>query len=1115
MAPTVAAPTAEMADLSVSTAPKGTAKRDALVANEIAVQSLWESEKAFECNPSYDAETGEKDEKFIVTFPYPYSNGHLHLGHAFSLTKAVFRAQFERNRGKNSLFPFAFHCTGMPIQAAANKLKSEIEQFGAPPKFPEEDPAIRAQMEAELAAAAKAKADKAAATGAKAKGGKTKLVQKTGTGIVRQWNILKKMVPEDEIPQFADPVHWLMYFPPIGVEHMKRFGSGVDWRRAFITTSVNGYYDAFIRWQFNVLREKGKVLFGKRNNVYSIVDGQVCADHDRSEGEGVGPQEYVLIKLKVLAPDHGQERHAKVEKLLKRVDEEGKKGVFLVPATLRPETMYGQTNCFVLPTGEYGAYYVDATDEVFIMSARSARGLSCQAYDAANDVYFTKEFGKIECLETFTGDELLGLPLKAPNASYEKVYTLPLLTISMGKGTGVVTSVPSDAPDDYVALKALKDKPDFAAKYGITPDMVEPFEVVPIISIEGYGDASAVTMCEKLGITSFNDKVKLAQAKDETYLKGFTIGVMTVGPHAGKKVSEAKPLIKEEMIAANQAHLYFEPESKVVSRTNDECVVASTDQWYLAYGEESWCSAVKKHVLDDETFNAYDPTSLEKYETTLDWLKEWACTRQFGLGTFLPWDQHWVIESLSDSTIYMAYYTIAHYLQGENNLNGDESRSPENIKVEDLTDDVFNFIYRKGFPVPKTSAIPGETLEKMRAEFRYWYPMDLRVSAKDLIPNHLTMALYNHAAIWDDEPELWPRGYYTNGHIMVDAEKMSKSKGNFLMMLECVEKYSADATRFACADAGDTLDDANFSRDTANTAIVSLSNEAAWIKEILVDGDKSNLRSGDELNFMDKVLDNETNRLIKATEDCFAAMQFREGLQKGWFEMMIARNDYRSWCQDSDIPMHEGVVRKWAESLIVLICPICPHWSETLWKDLGKEGLAVKASWPIAGEENKLLTRQAKFLRDSIKNFRNQVGKAKKGWKDATVVVAENYPQWKVDALLWMQTQFDKESGSFPATFMKDLKDWSTTNVSDKKQVKFTMQFVSFMKKEVEDVGEMAMDIKCPFDQLAILKESQAYLKAQLNLEDVGIGSIDDAELAVPDRVSQNVSPGKPYLWIR
>jgi leucyl-tRNA synthetase len=108
---------------SAAAPPKGTAKRDALCAAEIEVQALWEREKAFECNPpsssSADDNNDKRKEKFIVTFPYPYSNGHLHLGHAFSLTKAVFRAQFERNRGKNSLFPFAFHCTGMPIQAVS------------------------------------------------------------------------------------------------------------------------------------------------------------------------------------------------------------------------------------------------------------------------------------------------------------------------------------------------------------------------------------------------------------------------------------------------------------------------------------------------------------------------------------------------------------------------------------------------------------------------------------------------------------------------------------------------------------------------------------------------------------------------------------------------------------------------------------------------------------------------------------------------------------------------------------------------------------------------------------------------------------------------------------
>jgi len=814
-----------------------------------------------------------------------------------------------------------------------------------------------------------------------------------------------------------------------------------------------------------------------------------------------------LIKLKVLEPDHGQDRHEKMKKLLKA---HGENGIYLVPATLRPETMYGQTNCFVLPTGEYGAYFIDATEEVFIMSERSARGLSCQAYDVDKNQYFTKEFGKISCLETFSGDELLGLPLKAPNATYEKIYTLPLLTISMGKGTGVVTSVPSDAPDDYIALKVLQEKPDFATKYGITPDMVNPFKIVPIIDIEGFGDTSAVFMCEKLKIKSFNDKVKLAEAKDATYLKGFTSGVLKVGSYAGQKVSDAKALIKEEMIAQGQAHLYFEPESRVVSRTNDECVVAATDQWYLAYGEETWRDAVKKHVLNSSTFDAYDPTVLDKYEYTIGWLKEWACTRQFGLGTYLPWDTQWVIESLSDSTIYMAYYTISHLLQGEKNLNGDPKLSPNGVDPKDLTDDVYNFIFRKG-SFPQNTKISKEVLDKCKAEFRYWYPMDLRVSAKDLIPNHLTMALYNHAAVWDDEPDLWPRGYYTNGHVLVDAEKMSKSKGNFLMMDETVNKFSADATRFACADAGDSLEDANFSQDTADAAIVSLCNEEAWINEVL---SSKTLRSDpDDFNFMDKVLLNEINRLNKSTYSCFAAMQFREGLQHGWFEMLLARNEYRSFCQDSEIPMHKAVVQKWCENLIVMICPICPHWSENMWKMIGKDGFAVKALWPYVDEEDKILTRQAKFLRDSLKQFRAQIGKTKKGFKDVSILITDSYPQWKVDTLLWMQSKYDN---GFPSDFMKQLKGFSK-DLPDKKMIKFTMQFASFMKKEVEDVGPMAMETCLPFDQKSVFESCKGYIKSQLDLKEIDILKLGDAEVSgvIPQRMADNIVPGKSSLWLR
>lgn len=181
----------------------------------------------------------------------------------------------------------------------------------------------------------------------------------------------------------------------------------------------------------------------------------------------MGPQEYTIIKLKVLEP---YPEGSPLSVLSGRQ-------VFLAPATLRPETMYGQTNCFVLPEGDYGAFET-INDDILIISHRAAKGMSYQG--------ILKEWGRWPSLVDVKGSDLIGLPLKAPNAVYERVYTLPLLTISMGKGTGVVTSVPSDAPDDYAALRELKQKPLFREKFGLTAEMVEPFEVIPIIGMYLY-----------------------------------------------------------------------------------------------------------------------------------------------------------------------------------------------------------------------------------------------------------------------------------------------------------------------------------------------------------------------------------------------------------------------------------------------------------------------------------------------------------------------------------------------------------------------------------------------------------------------------------------------------
>ena len=81
-----------------------------------------------------------------------------------------------------------------------------------------------------------------------------------------------------------------------------------------------------------------------------------------------------------------------------------------------------------------------------------------------------------------------------------------------------------------------------------------------------------------------------------------------------------------------QALPYYEPEGEIISRTGDLCVVALCDQWFLHYGEENWKNEVKKHVQSDN-FNAFNPKNQNEFDETLEWLREWACSRSTGLGT--------------------------------------------------------------------------------------------------------------------------------------------------------------------------------------------------------------------------------------------------------------------------------------------------------------------------------------------------------------------------------------------------------------------------------------------------------------------------------------------------
>lgn len=62
---------------------------------------------------------------------------------------------------------------------------------------------------------------------------------------------------------------------------------------------------------------------------------------------------------------------------------------------------------------------------------------------------------------------------------------------------------------------------------------------------------------------------------------------------------------------------------------------------------------------------------------------------------------------------------------------------------------------------------------------------------------------------------------------------MSKSEGNFLTLVEAVNKFSADGTRLCLADSGDSIEDANFIESTADAGILRLYNFIEWVKDIL------------------------------------------------------------------------------------------------------------------------------------------------------------------------------------------------------------------------------------------------------------------------------------------
>ncbi|KAK7544018.1 uncharacterized protein J3D65DRAFT_608230 [Phyllosticta citribraziliensis] len=1090
---------------------ENTEKRDTLIAAEKKYQKIWQDTKVFQQDaPSTTevpygsisaADLRAQQPKFFGTMAYPYMNGVLHAGHSFTASKIEFATGFARMQGKRALFPQGYHCTGMPIKACADKLVREIEMFGktfegckeddiADAGKPEEVPAP--QEETTKADVTKFKATKGKAA---AKSVKTKY----------QFQIMLALgIPLDEIHHFADPLHWLQYFPPKCQEDLTAFGARVDWRRSMVTTDANPYYDAFVRWQMNRLKGLGKIKFGKRYTVYSPKDGQACLDHDRSSGEGVTVQEYTALKMKVL------EWPEKAKELIGDKIPAGA-NVYFVPATLRPETMYGQTCCFVGPKVQYGIFKA-GENEYYFVSDRAARNMAFQNIFA--------EWGVFPKVVDLQGSDVVGTRVDAPLSVHkEGVRILPMETVKPTKGTGVVTCVPSDSPDDYATTLDLIKKADY---YGIKKEWAE-LEIVPIIKTPTYGDLTAKTLVEQLKINSPKDAKPLAEAKDLAYKEGFYQGTMVIGEHSGKSVQEAKPLVRKQLIDAGLAFPYGEPDGQVVSRSGDECVAAYLDQWFFNYGttenggDGEWCDSVMQHL--EKGMNTFYPEAQHAFKMTLGWLSQWACSRSYGLGTKLPWDPSQLVESLSDSTVYMSYYTIAHFLHGDI-FGKTPGISKKAIAPEQMTDEVWDYLFCRTQDV-KTDILK-EDLDAMKREFEYWYPLDVRVSGKDLIQNHLTFCLYIHTALFPQE--FWPQGMRVNGHLMLNGEKMSKSTGNFLTLGEAVKKFGADATRVALADAGDGIEDANFEETVANSSILKLYELRKWCEEMVNEAtlvsteaeykaarDSGKVKNNDtiqrsgEYMLWDRMFENEINGLVLETKQHYENTFYKLALKSGFYDFTTARDFYREVTKASGIGMHSALIRRFIELQTLLLTPLAPHWAEHMWLEVLQQPSTVQnALFPTVPSPDAALAAARDYVRTTTSNITSaegqQVKKLAKGKTTAfdpkhakrlSIFVAASFPAWQDRYLELVRASFDKMGLVDVKALAKDIA---------KPDMKKAMPFVQGLKRRLDGGAEAPADVfdrRLPFDEQKTLAAMVPALKQTVpKLEVVQIVAVREGEKA-------------------
>jgi leucyl-tRNA synthetase len=568
------------------------------------------------------------------------------------------------------------------------------------------------------------------------------------------------------------------------------------------------------------------------------------------------------------------------------------------------------------------------------------------------------------------GTELIDQKAINPYTGAE-VPILPASFVDADMGSGLVMSVPAHAPFDYIALRDLQQQGKYT---DITP--------IPLVTVPNYGKIPAQDIVEKNKIPNQDDP-RMDELTQELYTAEFSKGKLNenCGEHAGKSVRQAREDVTREFVEQRGSIMFHEMSQKrVICRCGNRVYVRILDdQWFINYGDAEWKKAVHEELPNLELVPA---EVRAEFERTTDWLREWPCSRRVGLGTHVPWDPKWLFEPLSDSTIYMAYYTISHKI--------------EKIDAEKLTPAVFDYVFL-GKGDAANLPIDEATAKDLRAEFLYWYPYDYRFSAKDLISNHLTFQLFHHKAIFP--AELQPKGMVVFGMGLLNGMKMSSSKGNVFLLEDAANEFGADTVRMFLVGSAEPWQDF----DWRNELVLSVKKQIERMWQLVLDAE-----SAEGETPIDAWLVSRMQQRIAAATKCLTAFQTRQALQEAYNGVVSDLAWYRKRLAGAQ---QGAVVKDVMSQWIRLMAPVIPYTAEELWKKTGRDanGLVSFADWPVADEAkiNKAVEVSEELLQRTVEDIQSILKLVQIEAKKVTLCIA---PEWKKEVFKIVSGAEDKRN---------------------------------------------------------------------------------------------------------